>query len=256
MEFGPTTITIAIIGGFLAGVVNTLAGNGSAITLSIMTELMGLPPNVANGTNRVGVIMQAFSSSYSFIKNKKISLIDTKWPIIVTTVGAMVGVITAINVSNELFKEIFRYLLVLMLFVILINPKRWLHKAPQSIIHNPWALPLFLLLGFYGGFIQMGMGVVFLIVTVLILKYDLIGANALKTIIVASYTIIALAMFHFSGLVDWKVGATIGIGQAVGGYLTAEFASKYPKAQYWAYAILVVMVLLAILSTFGILAFK
>jgi len=99
----------------------------------------------------------------------------------------------------------------------------------------------------------MGMGVVFLVVTVLILKYDLISANALKTVVVAVYTLVAVALFHYNGLIDWKVGMTIGAGQAIGGYLTAEFASKYPKAQYWAYGLLVMVILLAILSTFGIL---
>lgn len=256
MDFDSMTIAIAVLGGFLAGIVNTLAGNGSAITLSIMTELMGLPPNVANGTNRVGVMMQSISSSFSFIKNKKISIVTSKWPILITTLGAIIGVVTAINISNEAFKEVFRYLLILMFFVILINPKRWLNEKPDIPLKSPWALPLFLLLGFYGGFIQMGMGIVFLIVTVLILKYDLISANALKTIVVAVYTLIAVAMFHYSGLIEWKVGLTIGIGQAIGGYITAEFASKYQKAQYWAYGILVIMVLLAILSTFGILELK
>jgi len=223
MELDVTTASIAVIGGFVAGVVNTLAGNGSAITLSIMTELMGLPPNVANGTNRVGVMMQSLTSSFSFIKNRKISLTSSRWPILITAVGAIVGVIVAISVSNDVFREVFKYLLVLMFFVILINPKRWLRDNIEVLVHHPLALPLFFLLGFYGGFIQMGMGVVFLVVTVLILKYDLISANALKTVVVAVYTLVAVAMFHYNGLIDWKVGMTIGVGQAIGGYLTAEF---------------------------------
>ena len=65
------TISIAVIGGFVAGVINTLAGNGSVITLSILTEVMGLPGNIANATNRVGVLLQGIASSTGFIKNKK-----------------------------------------------------------------------------------------------------------------------------------------------------------------------------------------
>lgn len=256
MQLDTSTIIIAVLGGFLAGIVNTLAGNGSAITLSIMTEIMGLPPNVANGTNRVGVLLQSWSSSYSFFKNKKIDFAQAKWPIISAFLGAVTGVLVAINVSNEAFQTVFKYLLVVMFFVILIKPKRWLKNQDIDIINHPLALPMFFFLGFYGGFIQMGMGIVFLVVTVLILKYDLISANALKTIIVAVYTCIAVAMFHYSGLIDWRVGLTIGVGQAAGGYLTAEFASKYPSAQYWAYGLLIVMVLLAILSTFGILELR
>ena len=250
-------ISIAIFGGFIAGIVNTLAGNGSAITLSIMTELLGLPANTANGTNRVGVLMQSMSSNLAFLKNKKLSLKDSGSAILICVIGAVVGVILALNVSNEQFKFVFKYMLVLMFFVLLINPKKWLRDVSEIQKNSsPLSYVLFFLLGLYGGFLQMGMGVVFLVVTVIILKYDLISANVLKTAIVGIYTILAVALFHWKGLIDWKIGGTIGIGQAIGGYLTAEFASKYPKANVWAYYILVIMVLLAILSTFGILDFK
>ena len=98
----------------------------------------------------------------------------------------------------------------------------------------------------------MGMGVFFLISTVVIMKYNFVRANALKTFIVASYTIVVIAIFHFNGLVDWRIGGTIGVGQATGGYLAAEFLSKYPKSQYWAYGVLVIMIVLVILSTYDI----
>jgi len=200
--------------------------------------------------------MQSSSSTLSFIRNGKINWAISKRPIIISILGALIGVYAAINISNELFAVIFRYLLVVMLLVIVINPKRWLIEHTDLLMRHPAALPIFLFLGFYGGFIQMGMGIVFLMATVLILKYDLITANALKTLIVASYTVIVLMIFAYQGLIDWQVGLIIGIGQATGGYLTAEFASKNDKAQYWAYIVLVIMVISAILSTFGILDLK
>lgn len=256
MDYSPLILIVAVLGGFLAGIVNTLAGNGSAITLSIMTELMGIPSNIANGTNRVGVLMQSVSSSYSFIKNKRLDVRSTRTLIITAVVGAILGVITAINVSNEQFDTVFQYLLVIMLIVLLINPKRWLKNSiGEEDLKHPLALPLFFFLGFYGGFIQMGMGIVFLMVTVLLLKYNLITANALKTGVVAIYTIIAVILFEVNGLIDWRIGLTIGLGQALGGYITAEFASKYKQAQLWAYILLIAVVVIAILSTFGILAF-
>jgi uncharacterized protein len=67
-------ISFAIIGGFIAGCVNTLAGNGSVITLGYLTEVMGLPGNVANGTNRIGIIIQGATSLEAFNRNKKIPI--------------------------------------------------------------------------------------------------------------------------------------------------------------------------------------
>ena len=250
------TIIIAILGGLVAGFINTLAGNGSAITLSILTEVIGLPPNLANGTNRVGVLFQGIASTTSFVKNDRIDFQKSRYLLILAIIGAIVGVVAAVNISNEGFKLVFRYLLILMLFVVLIKPQRWLIEDSSDTNLNPWiSIPSFLLLGFYGGFIQMGMGVIFLVVTVIIMRFNLIDANALKTFIVTIYTILVVAIFQVYGLIDWKVGLVIAIGQAIGGYYTAEFASKYPRSEIWAYRILIVVIFLAILSTFGVFSY-
>jgi uncharacterized membrane protein YfcA len=112
---------------------------------------------------------------------------------------------------------------------------------------------LFLAVGFYGGFIQMGMGVFFLVVTVLIMKINIIDANALKTTIVAIYTIVVVFLFHRNGLIEWKLGLTVAIGQSVGGYLTADIASRYPEADRWAYRLLIIVIIFALLSAFDVI---
>ena len=134
--------------------------------------------------------------------------------------------------------------------------KRWLIKTDlNKQLHPLIAIPAFLALGFYGGFIQMGMGVFFLAVLVLVAKVNIIESNVIKAFTVFVYTAIIIWYFHYKGLVDWQLGGLVAIGQAVGGYVTAEFASKSSKADIWAYRLLVVVVSLIILKTFGILPF-
>ncbi|MFT4972598.1 MAG: putative membrane protein YfcA, partial [Saprospiraceae bacterium] len=79
---------IAIFGGLVAGCINTLAGNGSAITLTILTEVLGLPGNVANGTNRLGVMAQSSAATFAFYNNGKIDWERSKLYVILTTIGA------------------------------------------------------------------------------------------------------------------------------------------------------------------------
>ncbi len=247
---------IAIFGGFLAGVINTLSGFGSAITLSILTEMMGLPGNLANGSNRIGIVAQGLSGSFGFYKNGKLEISKHKQLIIFCFIGAILGVWVAVQVSNEQFKFVFKYLMIAVFLVLLIKPKRWLNPPDTQAKINPWiAIPLFLALGFYGGFIQMGMGIFFLFVTVLVGKYNIIEANAIKGFIVLLYTIVVLLIFHWKGLVDWKAGGIIAIGQMTGGYVTANFASKFPGADVWAYRLLVTIVILSILSLFGVFTY-
>ncbi|MEM9261078.1 MAG: sulfite exporter TauE/SafE family protein, partial [Bacteroidota bacterium] len=172
--------------------------------------------------------------------------------IVLTTIGAIVGIYVATIVSNEAFREIFRFLLVLMLFVILVKPKRWLREETDAAqLPLVVSIPVFLALGFYGGFIQMGMGVFFLAAMVLIARYNIIDSNAVKAAVVALYTIFAVGIFAYKGLIDWKIGLVMAAGQMAGGYLTARFAATDPRAGKWAYRILVVVVIWAILRMFG-----
>ncbi len=253
MEYSLIEYIIIILGSFIAGCINTLAGSGSAITLAILTEVMGLPGNVANGTNRIGVVAQGGLSSYVFHKNGKLDL-KIGLPIIVfVTIGSLFGVYVATIISNDQFKEVFKYIMVLMLVVILVNPKRWLTQSEDPKPISLWiGIPLFLAVGFYGGFIQMGMGIFFLAVLVLASRFDIIQGNAIKAFTVTFYTVFVIIIFQLNGLIDWKAGLLLAVGQMVGGYVTAEFASNYKGADVWAYRILVLIVIVVILKLFGL----
>ncbi len=246
-------LLIAFVGSAFAGAINTLAGNGSAITLTLLTELLGLPGNLANGTNRVGIATQSVASSYAFYRHGKLNIRQSSLVIALTTVGAIAGIIVATRVSNEQFIGVFRILLVCMLVVILVKPSRWLRETDLESGASLWfSIPAFLALGFYGGFIQMGMGVFFLAAMVLGARYSLIDANAVKAVVVALYTILAVAIFASRGLVDWRIGLIFALGQTLGGYYTALYASRYPRANLWAYRLLIVVVLLAIIRLFDL----
>jgi len=243
--------SIAIIGAFIAGGINTLAGNGSAITLTILTEVLGLPPNVANGTNRIGVCSQSLVASWIFKKNGKLDIKRSKKYVIPIFIGAVAGAILAVNVSNEQFRAVFKFMMVFMLIAVLVRPKRWLRDT--DIDFKPkWYVyvPLLLALGFYGGFIQMGMGVFFLIIMVLTLRMNITESNALKGFVIGLYTLFVIGLFHFQGLIDWKMGAIMAIGQTTGGYVTAKFATRNKKADQIAYYVLIVVLIAAVVKLF------
>ncbi len=243
---------IALVGSFLAGVINTLAGNGSAITLTILTEVLGLPGNMANGTNRIGVASQTLAASWSFHRNGKIHWKRYKLILVLSTLGALAGAWVAVRVSNEQFKTVFSYLMVFMLFVLLVKPEKWLRETDLEHQPSRWvAVPVFLALGFYGGFIQMGVGIFFLTAMVLGARYSLLDANVVKALMMAIYTVLAILIFQGKGLIDWKIGAIMATGQSMGGWLTAQYASHSPKANLWAHRMLVIIVIAAVVKLFG-----
>jgi len=251
--FEPYQYAIAIGGGFFAGVMNTLAGFGSVITLGLLMDVFGLPANVANGTNRVNILAGSSTASYMFYRKGKLDLYRGRWYMLIMVIGAAFGVWIAVNMSNEQFKQVFKYLLLIIFCLLLLNPKKMLRENSDKSYQMPVYLmiPIFLALGVYNGFIQMGGGLMFILVIVILAKYNLIEGNAIKLAIVTVQTILVITIFHLNGLVNWQIGAIVAIGQVIGGLLTVNFATKWPKANFYAYWLLIVIVFVMLLKYFG-----
>ncbi len=247
-------VVLAIIGSALAGAINTLAGNGSAITLTLLTQVLGLPPSIANATNRVGIVAQSAVGSYVFFKNKKLDLKTNRVEILLAILGSVIGIVLAIEVSNEQFFSVFKFLMVLMLLVILVKPEKWIRPVEGSNRIPRWVMYiLFFAIGIYGGFIQMGMGIFFLAISVLGAKKNLVLSNGLKIAMVGFYTLLAVIIFQIKGMIIWDVALIFALGQTIGGYYAARFATSHPAANLWAYRLLVLIVIVAVGQLFGIL---
>ncbi len=245
---------LLLLGGAVAGVINTLAGNGSTITLFLLMTF-GLPANVANGTNRIGILFQSIIATRAFAKSERFQpLIKKSWWIIALAVpGGIAGAMFASTIDKEAMKSIIGGLMVLMFFIILINPKRWFRETDNSKNRKTLLnFALFIAIGFYAGFIQMGMGLFFLAIMVLGAKYSLLDANILKIVITLLVTIPALIIYLYQGQVMWEYGLVLAVGQSTGAWLAANFAVNHPKANVWIHRLLIVMVLVAIIKLLGV----
>src|SRR5688572_25040011 len=253
MEWTLAHFLIAFSGAFLAGIINALAGNGSVITLTILTELLGLPGNIANGTNRVGVLMNSAGAITGFQRNKKVNYLLHMRYIVPVLFGALAGILVATIVTNEQFIGVFKFLMIVMLIVVLVKPERWLHQVPEKSLLPSWMeWPVMLVLGFYGGFIQMGMGVFYLAVLVLVARLPMIESNSIKALTVGMFTLLAVIIFAFAGQIIWTFGIVMGIAQFLGGWFSAHYASRVEGASRIAYYVLVVAVMLSLFKLFNV----
>lgn len=214
-----------IAAGFGAGFINTLAGSGSLITLPLLIFL-GLPANVANGTNRVGVLFQNAVSTYTF---KQQHVLDVRGALILSIpaiIGSVVGAQIAVNLDERLMRQTIGGLMVAMLIIILVKPKRWLVGRPEATQQRPGILQIliFFAIGIYGGFIQAGVGIFLLAGLVLGVGYDLVRANAVKVVIILLFTISALVVFVLNDQVWWGMGFLLAIGNSLGGWAAAKMA--------------------------------
>ena len=192
--------------GLLAGFINTLAGNGSVFTLSLLL-FSGMPAGLANGTNRVGALVQCIVSIATFRNSNQFKplLKNSAVLIVPAFIGAVIGANSAINITDETLTKVIGYLMIFMLGIVLLKPKRWLLET-VSRENNKSVLNylIFFAIGWYAGFIQMGMGVLFLAALVLVSKYSLIHANMIKIMISFAILFPALLIYIYT-LLNMKI---------------------------------------------------
>jgi uncharacterized membrane protein YfcA len=212
--------------GVVAGFINTLAGSGSLITLPVLI-LLGLPANVANGTNRVGVVMQNVVAVATFRRHGALDAGGT-WKLVVPSViGSVLGAQLAVDLDETLLRRIISVLMLLMIVVMFIQPERWLaeHVGPRRA--RLWVeVPLFFAIGVYGGFLQAGVGIFLIAALVLGAGFNLVTANAVKNLLVLVFTAAALVVFIVNDQVDWLLGLLLAAGQSLGAWAAARMAVK------------------------------
>ncbi len=240
---------VLILAGVLAGFINTLAGSGSLITLSIFMNLGGLPADIANGTNRIGVLLQSITATSTFVKNDKIQ-ISKVWKLLVPMVlGAVLGAVVASQTSAQNMEYAIGAVMFIMLVIILLKPKKWLRETSDP----PQKMTIITLLslfgvGFYGGFVQAGVGVLMLAVLVLQCGLTLTESNAIKLLAVLVFTLPILVIFIYEGQIDWIFGGVTAIGQVIGAQLASRFAVKSQAAGLWTRRLLILVVVVSILK--------
>lgn len=247
-------MVLALIGtGLAAGFINANAGGGSLLTLPLLMFL-GLPANVANGTNRVAILLQNVIGVRTF-HSEKILKISTDYRLALPAIaGAIIGALVAVEINVQLLEKIIAGLMVVMLLLIVFKPEVWVKERAGEVNPKPTILQyfIFFFIGLYGGFIQMGVGFFLLVGLVLGCGYDLVKANAIKLFIILMYTIFSLAVFMFNGQVDWVAGLILAAGNMAGAWLGAKFAVK-GGAKYVRYILILslVIVILNLIGVFG-----
>lgn len=240
---------LAALAGLVAGIINTLAGNGSAITLPILA-LLGLPTGMANGTNRVGVAAQSLVGYLTFRKRGVRAGGSAMWWLITPAVlGSVLGAQLAVELNEKYLNLALSCLMVLLLYLVIKNPERWLaaQTPNKAKLRSLKTLLLMFVVGLYGGFIQAGVGILILATLVLGVGYNLTQANSIKSLLVFAFTLPALFIFLVNGQVNWPLGLLLTVGQSMGAWLAATFAVKIPQANAYIRWLLIGVIVVAII---------
>ncbi len=217
---------VLIVGGLVAGFINTLAGGGSFLTVPLLI-LVGLPPTVANATNRVAVLIQNLAAVTGF-RQEGVPGIGLALRLAPAALGgSWLGAWIASSVPEALFARAFGLIMLAALPVILLNPKP--REGGEGRRRQPLWLQLlvYFAIGVYGGAVQAGIGIPLLVALVAAGGLDLVRANSVKVVLMAALTAVALAQFVVAGKVVWGHGLVLAVGSGLGGYIASRSGAQF-----------------------------
>jgi len=220
-------ISVLIFSGLAVGFINTLAGGGSVISLSVLM-LMGLPAPVANGTNRIAVTIQTLTAASVFKRQKVLDLKKGTILGIPSAIGSLIGAYIAVDINEAMFEKAFAVIMLVMLVFVFYNPDKYIfgkqEKVDRKVTPLQWLI--FFIIGIYGGFVHVGIGYFLLAALILNVGYDLVRANAVKVLIVLLYMPFSFLIFMWQSEIHWVYGLVMTIGSVVGAYIGSHMAVK------------------------------
>ncbi len=209
--------------GFAVGFINTVAGGGSLLSLPVLIFL-GLPPSVANGTNRVAIVFQTALATAGF-KSKGVSTFPFNIYLgLSALIGAIIGAYIAVDIKGETFNKILAIIMIVVVLIIVFKPKLTLEGLQERITGKYlWiGIIAFFFFGIYGGFINAGLGFIMILFLHYVNKMTLVRSNATKVAVVFIYTLAALAVFVLNDKVNWKIGLILALGNGSGAWLASR----------------------------------
>lgn len=225
--------------GTLCGFLNAAASSGSAISLPLLLAL-GLPPAVANGTNRLPVLVGLATAFWRFQRAGAIPWGFTLRLIPAFVLSALLGASLAAVLPMEHIRQLVHIALLLALALVLLRPQRLL-AGGQSADALPITPRLHLLMtgvGFWTGLIVLDAATYLLVGLVLVGGVALQQANAIKAVLIGLASLASLTVFARGGEVDWAAALPLMLGSALGGWLGASLALG-PRARQWIVRLLI-----------------
>jgi len=220
------TIILLFGVGSVAGFINVNAGGGSSISLPILIFL-GLDSALANGTNRVAIFLQNIFAVSSFRQQKVHQFKQSFFFSLFTLPGAALGAILAVKIDDVWFQRILAVVMIGIVFSMFVSPANSHSPTSNSSSNRKWLIyPALIGIGFYGGFLQVGVGFIFMAALYHLLRLNLVFVNMHKVFIILIYTIPALAIFIITGNVNWGYGLSLAAGNSLGGWWGAKASVK------------------------------
>lgn len=217
--------SILFLGGFCAGFVDSIAGGGGLIALPVLLSV-GLPPQLALGTNKLQGCFGTLSASYNYIRMGKVNLGASRPGIVYTFIGAAAGAWLIQTLDPVFIQPIIPILLLSVFFYTLFARNLGVRQRAAVMPAHAFFLVFGLALGFYDGFFGPGTGSFWTAALLMLLGCDMTTAAGTTRVMNFTSNIVALAMFVKGHNVLYSAGICMALGQLMGARLGSDMAIR------------------------------
>lgn len=228
----PRDAALLFASAFGAGVMNSIAGGGTFLTLPTLI-FTGVAPRVANATSTVALLPGSFASALGYLPELKRQTLFFRL-VGISLVGSLIGAVLLLVTSEDTFKILIPWLMLIATVLFASGPTltRWMRKEAEVLHHHGrltfgTAAAQFVI-AVYGGYFGAGIGILMLAALALAGMDDLHAMNGLKNGLATAINLIAVVTFLFAGIVLWQQAAVMIIASVLGGVAGVKLARVLP----------------------------
>lgn len=210
---------------FVAGLIDSIAGGGGLITVPALMGI-GLPPQVALGTNKLQGSFGTGSAMLSFVRAGTVKLSDCWIGILWTAIGAAIGVWAVQLLDATILKQLIPWLLAAIAVYTLFSPHLGEEDSHARMKGGPFYGLFGLSIGFYDGFFGPGAGSFWTMALMMLVGYSMMRATATTKVMNFTSNIVALIFFLSVGQVRFVEGIVMGVGQFLGARVGSKLVIK------------------------------
>ena len=233
-------LAVITVAAFAGGLLNALAGGGSFFTLPALV-FTGVPPVMANATGTTALLPGYLASAWSgreFIRSP--AGLSVLLVVILGAIGGTLGATLLLVSSNEAFSLIVPWLLLFATLLFAFGPRlHGLLMAKARRGGHFWGRAGIVGVSLYGGYFNGGMGIVILAAFRVMGVHDLNVANALKNLLSAVLTLIAVLVYAVGGLISWMQVLPMAVAASLGGVVGVMIGRRIPPPVLRAVIVLV-----------------
>jgi uncharacterized membrane protein YfcA len=243
---------LVALAGAVAGAVNAIAGGGTLVTFPALLAA-GLPPVSANVTSSVGLLAGYAGGTVGYRRELAGQGPRVRALAAAAVIGGLAGAVVLLLTPADAFRAAVPFLVLAACALLAVQPRLARAVAARRERARPrptepvgggtaaavqvdapvaplgWGVRAGVLVAsVYGSYFGAGLGVLLLAVLGVLVADELQRLNALKGLLSLVVNLVGVAVFVFSGRVDWPVALVVAAAAWIGGLLGVRVARVLP----------------------------